>query len=501
MRPLPWRAAPAIHSSTICTCCSRCSAQDEGIVVPILQRVGVNRHAAAHSRPSRRPRATQSRATRSRPSVASSSQVRRWRREARPRSSAMSTSPRSTCCCALAMPRAPTGCACSALLAPTRAALLDALKLVRGSAQGHRPDARTAVPGAAALHARSDGARAQGQARSGHRTRRGDPPRHSGALAPHEEQSRAHWRTWRGQDRHCRRPRAAHRSAATYPKALRNKKLRFTRPRRAHRRREVSRRVRGAPQGGAEGDHRRPRDVYVVFIDEMHTLVGAGKAEGSMDAGNMLKPMLARGELRVVGATTLDEYRKHVEKDAALERRFQPVFVGEPSVESTIAILRGLKERYEAHHGVRITDGAVVAAATLSQSLHRRPFPSRQGDRPHRRGGVAPAHRDRLGAAGDRRSRATHRAARDRTTGAAQGDRSGFASSAAPHRARARRAQGKGAGMRAQWQQEKETLGAVGRIKQEIEQARSRPRRRRARATSTRPPKSRTAAFRSSSAT
>src|SRR5579872_3065891 len=106
--------------------------------------------------------------------------------------------------------------------------------------------------------------------------------------------------------------------------------------------------------------------VFIVFIDEMHTLVGAGAAEGAMDAGNMLKPMLARGELRVVGATTLDEYRKHVEKDAALERRFQPVYVGEPTVEDTIAILRGLKERYEVHHGVRITDGAVVAAATLS---------------------------------------------------------------------------------------------------------------------------------------
>ncbi len=106
--------------------------------------------------------------------------------------------------------------------------------------------------------------------------------------------------------------------------------------------------------------------LFIVFIDELHTLVGAGKAEGSMDAGNMLKPMLARGELRVVGATTLDEYRKHIEKDAALERRFQPVYVGEPSVENTIAILRGLKERYEAHHGVRITDDAIVAAATLS---------------------------------------------------------------------------------------------------------------------------------------
>ncbi|PLX38651.1 MAG: ATP-dependent chaperone ClpB [Hyphomicrobiales bacterium] len=104
----------------------------------------------------------------------------------------------------------------------------------------------------------------------------------------------------------------------------------------------------------------------ILFIDEMHTLVGAGKAEGSMDASNLLKPMLARGELHCVGATTLDEYRKHVEKDAALARRFQPVFVSEPTVEDTISILRGLKEKYELHHGVRITDSAIVSAATLS---------------------------------------------------------------------------------------------------------------------------------------
>jgi ATP-dependent Clp protease ATP-binding subunit ClpB len=104
----------------------------------------------------------------------------------------------------------------------------------------------------------------------------------------------------------------------------------------------------------------------VLFIDELHTIVGAGAAEGAVDAANLLKPMLARGELRAVGATTLDEYRKHVEKDAALERRFQPIFVGEPSVADTIAILRGLKERYEAHHGVRIRDAALVAAAVLS---------------------------------------------------------------------------------------------------------------------------------------
>ena len=104
----------------------------------------------------------------------------------------------------------------------------------------------------------------------------------------------------------------------------------------------------------------------ILFIDEMHTLVGAGAAEGSMDASNMLKPLLARGELHAIGATTLDEFRKYIEKDAALERRFQPVFVGEPSVEDTISILRGLKERYEVHHGVRITDSATIAAATLS---------------------------------------------------------------------------------------------------------------------------------------
>ncbi|MBD3760634.1 ATP-dependent chaperone ClpB [Rhizorhabdus sp.] len=110
---------------------------------------------------------------------------------------------------------------------------------------------------------------------------------------------------------------------------------------------------------GAEGQ-------IILFIDEMHTLIGAGKSEGAMDAGNLLKPALARGELHCIGATTLDEYRKYVEKDPALQRRFQPVFVGEPTVEDTISILRGLKEKYELHHGVRITDGAIVAAATLS---------------------------------------------------------------------------------------------------------------------------------------
>ena len=112
---------------------------------------------------------------------------------------------------------------------------------------------------------------------------------------------------------------------------------------------------------------RKSEGEIILFIDELHLIVGAGKTDGAMDAGNMLKPMLARGELHCIGATTLDEYRKYIEKDKALERRFQPVLVDEPSLEETISILRGLKERYEVYHGVKITDSALVAAATLSQ--------------------------------------------------------------------------------------------------------------------------------------
>ena len=152
----------------------------------------------------------------------------------------------------------------------------------------------------------------------------------------------------------------------------------------------------------------------ITFVDELHTIVGAGAAEGSMDAGNMIKPMLARGELRMIGATTLDEFRKHIEKDPALERRFQQVFVGEPTVDDTVAILRGLKEKYEVHHGVRIQDAALVAGAVLSHRYVTAPLLARQGHRPDRRGRVAAAHRDRLAAHRDRRRRAPHAPARDR---------------------------------------------------------------------------------------
>ena len=211
---------------------------------------------------------------------------------------------------------------------------------------------------------------------------------------------------------------------------------------------------------------------FIVFIDEMHTIVGAGKAEGSMDAGNMLKPMLARGELRVVGATTLDEYRKHIEKDAALERRFQPVYVGEPSVESTIAILRGLKERYESHHGVRITDGAIVAAATLSNRyIGDRFLPDKAIDLIDEAASRLRIEIDSMPQEIDEVERRITQLEIERQALQKEKDKESRERLKALERDLAELRE-KSAGMKAQWQQEKETLGAVGKIKQQIEQAR-----------------------------
>jgi ATP-dependent Clp protease ATP-binding subunit ClpB len=211
---------------------------------------------------------------------------------------------------------------------------------------------------------------------------------------------------------------------------------------------------------------------FIMFIDEMHTIVGAGKAEGSMDAGNMLKPMLARGELRVVGATTLDEYRKHIEKDAALERRFQPVYVGEPSVESTIAILRGLKERYESHHGVRITDGAIVAAATLSNRyIGDRFLPDKAIDLVDEAASRLRIEIDSMPQEIDEVERRITQLEIERQALQKEKDKESRERLKALERELAELRE-KSAGMKAQWQQEKETLSAVGKIKQQIEQAR-----------------------------
>ncbi len=211
---------------------------------------------------------------------------------------------------------------------------------------------------------------------------------------------------------------------------------------------------------------------FVMFIDEMHMLVGAGKAEGAMDAGNMLKPMLARGELRVVGATTLDEYRKHIEKDAALERRFQPVYVGEPSVESTIAILRGLKERYESHHGVRITDGAVVAAATLSNRyIGDRFLPDKAIDLIDEAASRMRIEIDSMPQEIDEVERRVTQLEIERQALQKEKDKASRERLSTIERDLAELRE-KSAGMKAQWQQEKDTLGAVGKIKQQIEQAR-----------------------------
>ncbi|HWE44013.1 MAG TPA: ATP-dependent chaperone ClpB [Gemmatimonadaceae bacterium] len=211
---------------------------------------------------------------------------------------------------------------------------------------------------------------------------------------------------------------------------------------------------------------------FIVFIDEMHTIVGAGKAEGSMDAGNMLKPMLARGELRVVGATTLDEYRTHVEKDPALERRFQPVYVGEPTVETTIAILRGLKERYEAHHGVRITDSAIVAAATLSHRyIGDRFLPDKAIDLVDEAASRLRIEIDSMPQEIDEIERRRMQLEIERQALKKEKDPASRERLAALERELADLSERSGA-MKAQWQKEKETLGGVGRIKQQIDQAR-----------------------------
>ena len=212
----------------------------------------------------------------------------------------------------------------------------------------------------------------------------------------------------------------------------------------------------------------------ILFIDELHTLVGAGAAEGSMDASNMLKPALARGELRCIGATTLNEYRKYIEKDAALERRFQPVLVGEPSVEDTIAILRGLKERYEVHHGVRIKDAAIVAAAMLSHRyITDRFLPDKAIDLIDEAAAGLRMEIDSM-PDGNRRDRAAHscswkssaRRCRKETDAHSKERLKQIEQELAGLKEQS-------SGLKAQWQTEKEAIARIRKIKEEIEQLRA----------------------------
>ena len=212
----------------------------------------------------------------------------------------------------------------------------------------------------------------------------------------------------------------------------------------------------------------------ILFIDELHTIVGAGKAEGAMDAGNLLKPALARGELHCVGATTLDEYRKHIEKDAALARRFQPVFVSEPTVEDTISILRGLKEKYEQHHGVRITDSALVAAATLSNRyITDRFLPDKAIDLIDEAASRLKMEIE-LQARGARRDRSRPHADEDRARGAAQGERRGLQGPAgAARQVRLPSSRRRSKALTQRWEAEKSKLGAAQKLKVELDQRRT----------------------------
>ncbi len=213
--------------------------------------------------------------------------------------------------------------------------------------------------------------------------------------------------------------------------------------------------------------------TVILFIDELHTIVGAGASEGAVDAANLLKPMLARGELRAVGATTLDEYRKHIEKDAALERRFQPVMVGEPSVEDAIAILRGLKERYEVHHGVRIQDSALIAAATLSDRyIADRFLPDKAIDLMDEAASRLRIEIDSLPTEIDQLDRRIMQlqieltSLEQETDDASAARRDGIAAELAELRERS-------SAMKAEWQVEKDSISRVGEVAARLEEARA----------------------------
>ena len=237
-----------------------------------------------------------------------------------------------------------------------------------------------------------------------------------------------------------------------------------------------------------------------MFIDELHTVVGAGGAEGAMDAGNMLKPMLARGELHLIGATTIDEYRKHLEKDAALERRFQPVLVDEPSVEDTISILRGLRERLEVFHGVKIQDSALVAAAVLSHRyITDRFLPDKAIDLVDEACAMLRTEIDSMPAELDELTRRVMRLEIEEAALAKEND-AASKSRLQDLKKELADLRGEADAMRARWEAERQALRKVQALREELERARPRLSKPNATTTSTGPPSSATAGSPSSSA-
>ena len=445
-----WRGAAATPRSTPSTCCSRCSTRS---------------CSPTGSGPARRPSRGELAA---KPSVAGRREPAAARLE--PRSSACSTAAEeearrleddyvSTEHLFLALEPAP------------RDEILAWIKKVARRPARHLAGPRGHLPGAREVRPRPDRGGRERQARPGDRPRRGDPPRDPGALAPHEEQPGADRRAGRRQDGDRRGARAADRRRRR-PRGPEGQARLGARHRLAARRREVPRRVRGAAQGRARRDRPTRRAGSSSSSTSCTRSSARARPRAPSTRRNMLKPMLARGELRCVGATTLDEYRKHIEKDAALERRFQPVFVGEPSVAGhdrdparPEGALRGAPRGADPRRGARRGRGAL-------RPLHRRPAAARQGDRPRRRGRLAAADGDRLVADRARRGepprRCSSRSSSPRWP--TRPTRCASRSSASSPRRRRRATRSP-----ARWAKEKEALDRVGEITQRIDELRWRP--------------------------